>query len=98
MHHPSQPGPPSGHESERRYGLFFESALEGFAYCRMLYDAEGRPVDFVHLAVNPAFERLTGLKNVVGKRLTEVVPAVKEESRPGKGDAASSGLPGRSRA
>jgi len=37
------------HESERRYGLFFESALEGFAYCRMLYDAEGRPDDFVHL-------------------------------------------------
>ena len=80
MHQPSQPGPPPGHESERRYGLFFESALEGFAYCRMLYDAEGRPDDFVHLAVNPAFERLTGLKNVVGKRLTEVVPTAKDET------------------
>jgi diguanylate cyclase (GGDEF)-like protein/PAS domain S-box-containing protein len=80
MHHPSRPGPPPAHESERRYGLFFESALEGFAYCRMLYDAEGRPDDFVHLAVNPAFERLTGLKNVIGKRLSEVVPAAKDET------------------
>ena len=40
----------------------------------MLYDAEGDPEDFVYLAVNPAFERLTGLKDVVGKRLTEVFP------------------------
>jgi hypothetical protein len=47
MHDSSQPDPPLGHESETRYGLFFESALEGFAYCRMLYDEEGRPDDFV---------------------------------------------------
>jgi diguanylate cyclase (GGDEF)-like protein/PAS domain S-box-containing protein len=46
----------------------------------MLYDEEGRPDDYVHLAVNPAFERLTGLKDVVGKRLTDVFPAVKDET------------------
>jgi len=80
MHHPSQGGPPLRYDSERRYGLFFESALEGLAYCRMLCDEEGRPEDYVHLGVNPAFERLTGLKDVVGKRLTDVVPTVKDET------------------
>ena len=40
----------------------------------------GRPVDFVYLAVNSAFERLTGLKDVVGKRVTEVIPGIKEAS------------------
>ena len=30
--------------------------------------------------MNPAFERLTGLKNVIGKRLSEVVPAAKDET------------------
>jgi diguanylate cyclase (GGDEF)-like protein/PAS domain S-box-containing protein len=80
MRDPSQRDPPPSHESERRYGLFFESALEGFAYCRMLYDEEGRPDDFVYLAVNPAFERLTGLKNVVGKRRTEVISTVRAET------------------
>jgi hypothetical protein len=40
MSHASQPDLPSTHESERRCALFFESALEGFAYCRMLYDVE----------------------------------------------------------
>jgi diguanylate cyclase (GGDEF)-like protein/PAS domain S-box-containing protein len=80
MHDPSQRDPPLGLESETRYGLFFESALEGFAYCRMLYDEAGRPDDFVYLAVNPAFGRLTGLKDVVGKRLTDVVPMAKDET------------------
>jgi diguanylate cyclase (GGDEF)-like protein len=80
MHPASQPGPPPTHENERRCALFFESALEGFAYCRMLYDEEGRPDDFVYLAVNPAFERLTGLKNIVGKRLAEVVPPLGDET------------------
>jgi PAS domain S-box-containing protein len=44
----------------------------------MLYDEQGGPDDFVYLAVNEAFGRLTGLKNVVGKRATEVIPRIKE--------------------
>jgi len=66
--------------SDRRYGLLFENSLEGFAYCRMLYDDEGLPVDWVYLAANPAFERLTGLTDVVGKRATEVLPTIKTEA------------------
>jgi diguanylate cyclase (GGDEF)-like protein/PAS domain S-box-containing protein len=80
MDHASQPDLPPTRESERRCALFFESALEGFAYCRMLSDAEGGPDDFVYLAVNPAFERLTGLEDVVGKRFTEIAPAVSDET------------------
>ena len=59
-------------ESEGRYRSLFENMLEGFAYCRMLFDERGRPIDFVYLDVNGAFEKLTGLANVVGKRFTEV--------------------------
>ena len=66
--------------SEQRYALLFEHMLEGFAYCRMLYDDEGRPDDFVYLTVNPALERLTGLTGVVGKRITDVFPTVKSET------------------
>lgn len=66
-------------ESEERYRSLFESMLEGFAYCRMLYDDRGRPVDWIHLAVNDAFTNLTGLMDVVGKRVTELIPGVKED-------------------
>lgn len=38
----------------------FENMLDGFAYHKMLFDPEGRPVDYVFLEVNEAFERLTG--------------------------------------
>ncbi len=65
-------------ESEAMYHLLFENMLDGFAYCKMLSDDRSHPTDFVYLGVNNAFERLTGLKNVIGKRFTEVIPGVKE--------------------
>ena len=64
-------------ESERRYRGLFEHMLEGFAYCQMVSE-NGEAPDFIHLAVNSAFETLTGLKDVVGKRVTEVIPGIRE--------------------
>ncbi|MFA6331924.1 MAG: PAS domain S-box protein [Methanoregula sp.] len=64
-------------ESERKYRTLFENMLEGFAYCRMIYDKDGRPADWVYLDVNAAFERLTGLKGIRGKRVLEVIPAIR---------------------
>jgi diguanylate cyclase (GGDEF)-like protein/PAS domain S-box-containing protein len=65
-------------ESENQYHSLFENMLDGFAYCKMLYDEQVRPVDFVYLDVNTAFKQLTGLKDVVGKKVTEVIPGIKE--------------------
>lgn len=67
-------------ESEMKYRTLFTNMLEGVAYCRMIYDKEGKPVDWVYLDVNRSFERLTGLENVVGKRVLEVIPDIKRES------------------
>ncbi len=63
--------------AEARYRDLFEHMLDGFAYCRMEYEKE-RPIDFSYIAVNPAFSALTGLTNVVGKRVSEVIPGVRE--------------------
>ena len=68
-------------ESAKRYRGLLANMLEGFAYCRMVYDEEGRPDDFVYLAVNPAFSRLTGLTDVEGKRVTEVIPTSRSSIR-----------------
>jgi PAS domain S-box-containing protein len=65
-------------ESEERYRSLFENMLHGFAHCKMLYDDDGRPLDFIYLDVNSAFGKLTGLENVVGKRVTEVIPGIRE--------------------
>jgi len=66
--------------SEARYRSLFENMLNGFAYCRMQYDDDNRAVDFVYLDVNDAFGRLTGLKDVVGKPVSAVIPGIREAS------------------
>jgi len=66
--------------SERRFRSLFENLLNGYAYCRMIYDAAGAPIDFVYLDVNPAFEGLTGLKDVVGRPVSEVIPGIHDLS------------------
>ncbi len=63
--------------NEERYRSLFDNMLEGFAHCRMLFE-DDRPVDFIYLDVNNAFETLTGLKNVAGKKVTEVIPGIRE--------------------
>ena len=62
-------------KSEERYRSLFDNMLNGFAYCRMIFDAE-LPVDFIYLEVNQSFERLVGLKEVTGRRMSEVLPGI----------------------
>lgn len=64
-------------QSEEKYRSLFESLLEGYAYCRMIYDDAGRPEDFIYLEVNRAFDEIVGVKTVTGKRVTEVFPGIK---------------------
>jgi len=63
--------------SEKLYRSLFENMLNGFAYCKMSFDMD-RPVDFTYLEVNSAFESLTGLKDVIGKNVSEVIPGIRE--------------------
>jgi putative nucleotidyltransferase with HDIG domain/PAS domain S-box-containing protein len=67
-------------ESERRFRSLFENLIDGYAYCRMSYDDAGEPADFVYLEVNPAFELLTGLKDVEGRPVSEVIPGIRDLS------------------
>ncbi len=63
-------------ESEGRYRSLFHNMTEGFALHQIVVDGQGRPVDYTFLEVNPAFERLTGLKreDLLGRRVLEVMP------------------------
>jgi len=63
-------------ESERRYRGLFDHMQEGFAYCEMIFE-NSDPIDFIYISVNEAFETLTGLKSVEGKRVSEVIPGIR---------------------
>ena len=67
-------------ESEARYRSLFDGMLNGVAHVLLIFDGD-RAIDFVYLAVNPVFEKLTGLANVVGRRVTEIVPGIAERDR-----------------
>ncbi|PKP29876.1 MAG: hypothetical protein CVT99_15495 [Bacteroidetes bacterium HGW-Bacteroidetes-16] len=64
-------------EREQLYRSLFENMLNGFAYCKMIFEEE-RPQDFIYLAVNNSFEIQTGLKDVIGKKASEVIPGIRK--------------------
>ena len=64
-------------ESEQYYRSLFNNMLNGYAYCQMYFE-QGRPVDFIFLNVNKAFGDLTGLKDVIGKKVSEAIPGIRE--------------------
>jgi PAS domain S-box-containing protein len=61
-------------ESDARYRALFESLDEGFCVIEVLFDGEERPVDYRFVEANPAFVQHTGLGDVVGRRVRELVP------------------------
>jgi diguanylate cyclase (GGDEF)-like protein/PAS domain S-box-containing protein len=67
------------HKSEERYRALFENMLDGYAYCKILFEGDTAS-DFIFINVNNAFEKLTGLKNVIGKKVSEAIPGIKKSN------------------
>jgi PAS domain S-box-containing protein len=67
-------------ESEERYRLLFEQMLSGFALHEIICDEADRPVDYRFLEINPAFERLTGLRaeDLLGRTVRQAMPGTEQ--------------------
>ena len=65
----------------KQFDMFFDRMLDGFAYHRIVVDKAGKPVDYVFLEVNHAFEKMTGLKreHIIGKKVTEVLLGIEKD-------------------
>lgn len=63
-------------EAELQFQTLFQEMLEGFALHEIICDDQGHPVNYRYLAINPAFERLTGLRAraVVGRTVLDILP------------------------
>ncbi len=62
-------------KSEEKYRRLFENLVEGYSYCKMIYEND-RPVDWVFIDVNDSFERITGFKDVIAKPISQVAPGI----------------------
>lgn len=56
------------------YRLLFENMDDGFCVIEFVDSAHGPLSDYLHIIANAAYERHTGIPNVVGQRLREMVP------------------------
>ncbi|OGW76179.1 MAG: hypothetical protein A2Z72_00705 [Omnitrophica bacterium RBG_13_46_9] len=67
-------------EGEAKYQSVFKNMSGGVAYHKILTDKDGKPVDYIFLEVNRAFEKLIGFERekVITKRVTQILPWVKD--------------------
>ncbi len=68
-------------ESEVKYRTLFENMIDGFALHQIVVDDLGKPMDYVFLEVNSAFEKLTGLQagDILNKQVTNVMPGIEKD-------------------
>lgn len=66
-------------ESEVLYRTLYSSSDEGFMEVEVVQDPDGQVVDWRYIVVNPAVERLTGIKDIAGRLVSEVMPDLEME-------------------
>ncbi len=68
-------------ESENKLQKLFDHMNSGFSFHKIVLDENEKPVDYIFMEVNTAFEQMTGLKstNIIGKKVTEVIPGIEND-------------------
>ncbi|MDW7998133.1 MAG: PAS domain S-box protein [Thermodesulfovibrio sp.] len=61
---------------------FINNPFVGYAYHRIVLNEEGKPVDYIFLDVNHAFEKLTNLKReeIINNTVKSVIPEIEKDS------------------
>ncbi len=85
----------SHRKAEQDYQTLFREMLDGFALHEIILDPDGIPVDYRFLAINPSFERMTGLRaqDIVGRTVLEVLPGTERHWIETYGNVALTGDP-----
>src|SRR5699024_4719946 len=62
--------------SEAKYHALFESMDEAYCIIELLFDEAQQPFDVRYIEANQAFTKLSGLTDVIGKTIRELVPDI----------------------
>lgn len=82
-------------ESEAGFRTLFTAMDQGFCVIEKVDTAPGEPSDFRYLSVNPAFERHTGMRDVVGRTIRELVPTAEQAVMDRYDQVVATGVPQR---
>src|SRR5690606_2856579 len=75
------------------YNHLLNSIDESYCIVELIYDREGKPVDYLFHETNRAFEEQTNLRNVTGKTMREIEPNIEEHWFETYGKVAMTGKP-----
>ena len=75
---PALPQEHPAHQQPNLYKCLFDRMNDALAFCKVVFDENGQPVDFVLLDVNLAFKRLTHVpdKLILGKKASMFMPII----------------------
>ncbi len=67
--------------SKQKYSTLFQNMASGFAYHKVIYDSNGKPIDYVFLEINDTFEKMTGLRRekIIGRPVTDVLLGIQND-------------------
>lgn len=75
------------------YRTVFDALDEAFCVIEMIFDAEGRPIDYRFVEINRAFEDHAGTPNLLGRTAREALPDIEPFWIETYGEVARSGEP-----
>ncbi len=61
--------------SENKYQSLFKNLYDGYIYCKVIYNKDNEPVDYLFVEANEIFEKSIKIKkeNIINKKISEVV-------------------------
>jgi PAS domain S-box-containing protein len=65
--------------TEERYRAVISAMDDGFCVIELLFDEAGKACDYRFVETNPAFERQSGLQDMVGKRARDLLPELEQK-------------------
>lgn len=82
-------------DSEQKYRQLFSNMPVGFSLREVVFNEEGKAIDYRYIEANPAFEKMTGInaEEIVGKTLLEVFPKTEQYWMDTFADAVRTGEP-----
>ena len=63
---------------ENQWSKLIQEMPLGFNLREMVFDEDGKPIDYIFLTMNERYETITGLKrkDIIGKKATEILPDI----------------------
>ncbi|MBP7174827.1 MAG: response regulator [Thermoclostridium sp.] len=65
-------------ESESKHRFLLDTMNQAVVIIQKIETLQGEPNDYLYILTNPSFEKQTGLHNVVGRRVREVIPGLEQ--------------------